>query len=142
MIDYTNFQKSLKNLEKFWTRHRQRNWASVPEKESFMHKLCIIKAYSICYVQLTRSLKDHLGEETEVLDSPDGVKLVLQSADKAGLLHSPIEQWFGYVDMHERTSDGRFYESADEAIGILPEFIDAATDLYQSMTGNNGAGSE
>ena len=99
----------------------------------FMQKLIILKAYSICYVQLTRALKEKLKEKTEVLDSPNGVKLVLQVADRAGLLRSPIDQWFEYVDMHERTSDDRIYESADKAIDMLPDFIDDASDLYQSM---------
>ena len=133
MIDYDNFQKSLKNLEiqNRYYKEMDKGW---PEwiKEGIAES--VIQRFEICYDCLWKVLKQYIKETEGITESLDSPKKAFRQASKLGFFTSPLEQWFQYVDARIDTTHDYSGEKAQDAIELMDDFIDDAIGLYQTMS--------
>ena len=134
MIDYSNFKNSLKNLEEQNQNYKSmgaslQKWTKEAVAES------VIQRFEICYDCLWKILKRYMEEELGETEVPPSPKPLCRIASKNRLFSSPVEQWFKYIDARIGTTHDYSGEKAQEAIGIVDDFIEDAVELYQTMTG-------
>ena len=137
MIEYDNFQKSLKNLELQYENYltnyqnvdvslRDLTWEAVAES--------VIQRFETCYDSLWKVLRRYLREELGIPDVPNSPKRIFQLASENELFSSPIEQWLKYMDARIGTTHDYSGRKADFARELMSDFIDDAIGLYQTMT--------
>ena len=134
MIDYTKFRSSLKRLEEQHANYRQGNPAlSDLDREGIAES--VLRRFKTCYDCLWMVLKRYLAEALAVADTPNSPKPLFRLAHENDLLAAPVEQWFRYADARIDTSHDYDEEKANACLPLVPDFIDDAIDLYQSMSG-------
>ncbi len=134
MIDYSKYKLSLKRLEEQYGNYRNLD-SDLPE---FIHdgiKESVIQRFETCYDCLWKVLKKYLNEELGIASPPNSPKPILRMAYENDLLSSPLEQWFQYTEARIDTSHDYDPEKAKACIDLIPNFIDDAIGLYQTMTG-------
>lgn len=134
MIEYDKFQKALKHLEAQYENYRTLD-ESLPEitQEAVMES--VIQRFEVCWDCLWKVLKRYLEEEIGLPEVPNGPNPVLRRADENKLLSSPIAEWLKYAKARIDTSHDYSGEEAQDAVGLMGEFIDDAIGLYQTMSG-------
>ena len=136
MIDYSTFRSSLKRLEEQNGNHRQGNPAlSDLDREGIAES--VIQRFKICYDCLWKVLKRYLTETLGVADTPNSPKPVFRLAHENELFAAPLEQWFRYADARIDTSHDCDGEKAKGRLVLVPDFIDDAIGLYQTMSGTS-----
>ena len=95
----------------------------------------VIHRFEICYDCLWKVLRRHLAEEPGVPDAPNSPKPVFRLAFENNLLPSPIEKWLDYANSRINTSHDYDEGKARRCLGIINDFIDDATGLYETMSG-------
>ena len=136
MIDYSTFRSSLKRLEEQNGNHRQGNPAlSDLDREGIAES--VIQRFKTCYDCLWKVLKRYLTETLGVADTPNSPKPVFSLAHENDLLAAPLEQWFRYADARIDTSHDCDGEKAKGRLVLVPDFIDDAIGLYQTMSGTS-----
>ena len=136
MIDYDKFEKSLKHLEEQYNNFLtldEKPYLSKIDKEGI--KESVIQRFEICYDSLYKILKRYLNEELGVPEIPNSPWPIFQIAFENKLLSNDILQWKKYVQARIGTTHDYSGEKADEAIGLMGNFVSDATDLYVIMTG-------
>ncbi len=133
-IDYTNFRKSLKNLE---VQHE--NMLNLPgDVPEYMREGMIesvIKRFEICYETLWKVLRRYLIDELGLANVPGSPRPILRMAAENLLLTSGSEQWMRYVDARIDTTHRYSGEQAAQAVGLVRQFIRDAISLHTAMTG-------
>ena len=133
MIEYDNFQKSLKNLEM-----QNKNYKSMDESlNKWIHdgtQESVIQRFEICYDCLWKILKRYLKEVEGLPKLPASPKGVFRLACEVELLPSSIEKWFKYMDARIDTAHDYDGEKAKQAMLIVNDFVEDAIALYQRMT--------
>ena len=134
MIDYGKFRLSLKRLEE-QHENRLRQDESLPEliREGIAES--VIQRFETCYDCLWKVLKRYLNEELGIAEPPNSPKPIIRLADENGLFASPLEQWLQYAQARIDTSHDYDGEKAQASLELMPDFIDDAIGLYQTMTG-------
>ena len=94
----------------------------------------VIHRFEICYDCLWKVLRRHLVEELGVPDAPNSPKPVFRLAFENNLLPSPIEKWLDYANSRINTSHDYDEGKARRCLGIINDFIDDATGLYETMS--------
>ena len=136
MIDYSTFRSSLKRLEEQNGNHRQGNPAlSDLDREGIAES--VIQRFKTCYDCLWKVLKRYLTETLGVADTPNSPKPVFRLAHENDLLAAPLEQWFRYADARIDTSHDCDGAKAKGRLVLVPDFIDDAIGLYQTMSGTS-----
>ena len=133
-IDYSNFQRSLKNLE---MQHEHLLHLS-PDYPSFVHEAMaesVIQRFEVCYDALWKVLRRHLIEALGIAEIPNSPRPIFRIADENRLLAAGAEQWELYVRTRIDTTHDYDEEKAARAIGVATGFIDDAIRLYTAMTG-------
>jgi nucleotidyltransferase substrate binding protein (TIGR01987 family) len=136
MIDYTKLQKSLKHLElqyKNYCNSQYRNELTELDKEGLAEST--IQRFETCYDALWKILKRYLVEELGIPEVPNSPKPILRLAFENQLFASPVEQWLNYADIRVSTAHAYNQEKANECLIITLDFINDATELYQTLTG-------
>ena len=134
MIDYSKFHSSLKRLQEQNANYRQENPAlSDLDREGIAEST--IQRFETCYDCLWKVLKRYLAEELGVGEPPNSPKPLFRLASENDLLASPIAQWFRYVEARIDTSHDYDGEKAQACLALVPDFIDDAIGLYQTMSG-------
>ena len=136
MIDYTKLQKSLKHLElqyKNYCNSQYRNELTELDKEGLAEST--IQRFETCYDTLWKILKRYLVEELGIPEVPNSPKPILRLAFENQLFASPVEQWLNYADIRVSTAHDYNQEKAIECLIIMQDFINDATELYQTLTG-------
>jgi len=136
MIDYTKLQKSLKHLElqyKNYCNSQYRNELTELDKEGLAEST--IQRFETCYDTLWKILKRYLVEELGIPEVPNSPKPILRLAFENQLFASPVEQWLNYADIRVSTAHDYNQEKANECLIIMQDFINDATELYQTLTG-------
>jgi nucleotidyltransferase substrate binding protein (TIGR01987 family) len=136
MIDYTKLQKSLKHLElqyKNYCNSQYRNELTELDKEGLAEST--IQRFETCYDALWKILKRYLVEELGIPEVPNSPKPILRLAFENQLFASPVEQWLNYADIRVSTAHDYNQEKANECLIIMQDFINDATELYQTLTG-------
>lgn len=136
MIDYTKLQKSLKHLElqyKNYCNSQYRNELTELDKEGLAEST--IQRFETCYDTLWKILKRYLVEALGIPEVPNSPKPILRLAFENQLFASPVEQWLNYADIRVSTAHAYNQEKANECLIITLDFINDATELYQTLTG-------
>ena len=138
MIKYDDFQKSLKNLELQYENYltnyqnvdvslRDLTWEAIAES--------VIQRFETCYDCLWKVLKRYLIEELGLADIPNSPRPILRIAHENNLFAASLEQWLQYASARIDTSHDYDGEKAQTCLELIPDFIDDAIGLYQTMSG-------
>ena len=134
MIDYSKFRSSLKRLEEQHANYRQGNPAlSDLDREAVAES--VIQRFETCYDCLWKVLKRYLAEALAVAETPNSPKPVFRIAYENDLFATPLEQWIGYAVARGGTSHDYDGDKAQASLVLVPDFIDDAIGLYQTMSG-------
>ena len=134
MIDYDKFRLSLKRLEEQHENYRDHD-ADLPELTREAIAESVNQRFETCYDCLWKVLKRYLTEELGLAETPNSPKPVMRLAHENNLFASPIEQWLQYVAARIGTSHDYDSEKAETCLALMPDFIDDAIGLYQTLTG-------
>ena len=133
MIEYGKFQLSLKRLEEQYDNHEYgRTDRSELDREGIAES--VIQRFETCYDCLWKVLKRYLTEELGVAETPNSPKPIFRIAHENQLLASSLEQWLRYADARIDTSHDYDGEKALNCLALVPDFIDDAIGLYQTMS--------
>ena len=134
MIDYDKFRLSLKRLEDQHENHVRQD-ESLPEliREGIAES--VIQRFETCYDCLWKVLKRYLNEELGIAEPPNSPKPIIRLAYENGMFASSLEQWLQYAQARIDTSHDYDGEKAQASLELMPNFIDDAIGLYQTMTG-------
>lgn len=133
MIDYDKFRLSLKRLEEQYENHRNGD-PELPEITREGIAESVIQRFETCFDCLWKVLKRYLIEGLGVADPRNSPKPVFRLADENRLLSSSLEQWLRYADARTDTSHDYDGEKAKACLALVPEFLDDAIGLYQTMS--------
>ena len=134
MIDYGKFRLSLKRLEEQHENHAQQDASlSMLTREGIAES--VIQRFETCYDCLWKVLKRYLNEELGIAEPPNSPKPIIRLACENNLFAAPLDQWFKYADARIDTSHDYDGEKAQACLELMPDFIDDAIGLYQTMTG-------
>ena len=132
MIDYSRFRLSLKRLEQQYMNYRRGNAAlSDLDREGIAES--VIQRFETCYDCLWKVLKKYLTEELGISETPNSPKPSFRMAYENDLFASPLEQWFQYADARIDTAHDYDGEKAKACLALMPDFIDDAIGLYQTI---------
>ena len=133
MIEYDNFQKSLKNLEM-----QNKNYQGMDKNlEKWMRdgiQESVIQRFEVCYDWLWKILKHYLKEVEGLPKVPASPKGIFRLANEVEVLPPPIEKWFKYMDARINTTHDYDGEKAKEAMLLVNDFVEDAIALYKRMT--------
>jgi nucleotidyltransferase substrate binding protein (TIGR01987 family) len=138
MINYDKFKKSLKHLElQFdnYERAEDRPGLNNLDREALAES--VIQRFETCYDTLWKHLKRYLNEELGLADIPTSPKPLFRQAAENNLLPSPVEQWLTYTDTRNDTAHDYNGEKAAGCLELIPDFLDDAIGLYQTLTGDS-----
>ena len=134
MIDYGKLRSSLKRLEEQNGNFRQGNPAlSDLDREGIAES--VIRRFKTCYNHLWTVLKRYLTEGLRIPETPNSPKPVFRLAHENDLFTAPLEKWFRYADVRIDASHHYNGERARAYLAMVPDFIDDAIGLYQTMSG-------
>lgn len=138
MISYDKLKKSLKHLDmqlKNYEMAEDRPELKELDREALEES--VIHRFEICYDTLWKDLKRYLREELGLPDIPNSPKSIFRLANENKLLASPIEQWIQYADARTNTAHDYNEKKAADCLELIPDFLDDAIGLYQTMTGTS-----
>ena len=134
MIDYDKFTLSLERLEEQHENWRRGNPAlSALDREGIAES--VIQRFETCYDCLWKVLKRYLTEGLGLAETPNSPKPIFRMAYENDLFASPLEQWLRYAQARTDTTHDYDGEKAKACLELMPDFIDDAIGLYQTMTG-------
>ena len=96
--------------------------------------MLLTKAFETCYEALFDSMKRYLVEYVDISGNVGGKTPLVRIANANGLLRSPVDKWLSYIEMRNKVVHAYGIEKADELVNLLPDFIDDAIGMYQTMT--------
>ena len=134
MIEYDKFQMSLKRLEEQHA-NQQESAASLPKLIQEAIAESVIQRFETCYDCLWKVLKRYLIEELGIADAPNSPKPIFRLAHQNDLFAASPEQWLRYADARVDTAHDYDGEKAQACLELMPDFIDDAIGLYQTMSG-------
>lgn len=133
MIDYSKFHSSLKRLEEQNGNYRQGNpHLSDLDREGIAES--VIQRFETCYDCLWKVLRRYLIGELGIADPPNSPKPVFRLAHENGLFAVPVAQWFRYAEARIGTAHDYDGAKAQACLALVPDFIDDAIDLYETMS--------
>ena len=135
MIDYGNFQMSLKHLELQFENYQTLD-KSLPDLMQEGIAESVIQRFETCFDSMWKTLRRYLQEELGLPDVPNSPRQIFRHASENNLLASPIQQWMEYVNARIGTTHDYSGEKAEHARELMSDFIDDAIGLYQTMSGN------
>ncbi len=136
MIDYTNFQKSLKHLELQYANYQRaqdRPELTALDREGIAES--VVQRFETCYDTLWKHLKRYLIEEAGLPDVPNSPKPIIKLAGRNDLFAAPVEQWLKYADARTSTTHDYSGKKAKETLSLVGDFIRDAITLYSTLSG-------
>ena len=79
-------------------------------------------------------LKRYLNQELGIAEPPNSPKPLIRLAHENDMFASSLDQWLQYADARVATSHDYDGEKAKACLELIPDFIDDAIGLYQTMT--------
>ena len=134
MIDYDNFQKSLKRLEEQYKNYRELD-ESLPDVTQEAIAESVIQRFETCYDCLWKVLKRYLIEDLALAEVPNSPRPLFKLASENKLFASTLEEWLRYTDARIDTAHDYSVEKAQACLDLMDGFIDDAIGLYQTMSG-------
>ena len=133
MIEYDKFHMSLRRLEEQHANYRSAD-ASLPVLIREAIAESVIQRFETCYDCLWKVLKRYLIEELGITDVRNSPKPIFRLAHENDLFAAPLEQWLRYAAARVDTSHDYDGEKAKACLELMPDFIDDAIGLYQTMS--------
>ena len=134
MIDYSKFRLSLRRLEQQYRNHRHGNpLFSELDREGIAES--VIQRFETCYDCLWKVLKRYMIEELGIADPPNSPKPIFRLAYENDLVAVPLARWFKYGNARIDTSHDYDGAKAQACLVLIPNFIEDAIRLYETMTG-------
>ncbi len=133
-IDYSNFEMSLRNLE----RQHEHLLHLSSDYPSFVQEAMaesVIQRFETCYDSLWKVLRRHLIEVLGIVDVPNSPMPIFRTAGENHLLAAGGERWAFYVRTRIDTTHDYDRKKAARALAVIPEFVRDAIDVYAAMTG-------
>jgi nucleotidyltransferase substrate binding protein (TIGR01987 family) len=135
MIDYDKLQKALKHLElQFENYQHAKNRTELMDIDREAIAESVIQRFETCYDTLWKDLKRYLIEELGLVEIPNSPKPIFKLAGENDLLVASVGTWLSYADARTSTAHDYSGEKAAETLNIVPDFIEDAIGLYQTMT--------
>lgn len=132
MTDYDRFRLTLTRLQDQHENYRRLDPSlQAITQEAVMES--VIRRFGMCYECLWRSLKRYLIDALGIPDLLYSPKPVFRRAFENHLLEGPPERWFEYTEHRRRTSHGYGPEQANDCLEAIPDFIEDAVALYETM---------
>ena len=133
MIDYTHYQNSFNQLVRFWENYIDKKSPDASDKATEIMKVGLVHSFQICFEAQIKILRRYLIDEMGTLNQLEGAKPILRAANENNLLPSPVEQWFTYVNVRNAAAHDHDMEKANDAVVILPDYIEDSKALFQNM---------
>lgn len=133
MIDYSKYKLSLKRLEEQHENYRNLD-PNLPKLIRDGVTESVIQRFETCYDCLWKVLKRYLKEELGIVDLPNSPKPIFRLANGNNIFASPLEQWMQYANARIDTAHDYDGEKASACLELMPDFVDDAIGLYQTMT--------
>lgn len=134
MIDYDNFQQSLKHLELQFANYQSLD-SSLPPLIQEAVAESVIQRFETSYDCLWKVMKRYLLEELGAPEVPNSPKPIFRLAAENNMLDGSIERWLHYADARISTSHDYSGEKAKACLKLMSDFIGDAIVLYQTMSG-------
>ena len=134
MIEYDKFQMSLGRLEEQHANYQNLD-TSLPDLIQEAIAESVIQRFETCYDCLWKVLKRYLIEELGIADAPNSPNPIFRRAHENDLFTTPLEQWFRYAAARVDTTHDYDGAKAQACLELIPDFIDDAIGLYQTMSG-------
>lgn len=134
MIDYSKYRLSLKRLEEQHENYLHGD-PTLPQITREGIAESVIQRFETCYDCLWKVLKRYLIEVLGIADVRNSPKPILRQANESALLPTPLEQWFRYADARTTTSHDYDGKKAKACLALVPDFLEDAIDLYQTISG-------
>ena len=134
MIEYDKFQKSLKHLEMQFLNYQNLD-TELPTLTQEAIAESVIQRFETCYDCMWKLLKRYLMTELGLAEVPNSPKPIFRLANENQLFASDIAQWLIYANTRVATSHDYSGEKAKAALALMADFINDATELYQTMSG-------
>jgi nucleotidyltransferase substrate binding protein (TIGR01987 family) len=134
MIEYDKFKRSLKHLELQFENYKGLDTMQ-PELIQEAVSESVIQRFETCYDCMWKVLKRYLQEELGIPEVPNSPKPIIRRGYENNLFTSTLEQWISYADARTGTSHDYSSEKAEDALGLMEDFVDDAIGLYQTMSG-------
>ncbi len=135
MIDYSKFEKALKHLDLQYDNYLdsgKRVDLSDLDKEAIAES--VIHRFETCYDALWKVLKRYLSYELRIPDLPNSPWPIFQIAAENKLFNSGLARWKKYSGARIGTAHDYSGEKAEQALDLIRDFLNDATDLYSAMT--------
>ena len=133
MIDYGKFRSSLEGLEDQHLNYKRENPAhSRLDREGIGES--VIQRFETCYDCLWKVLKRYLTEALGFPETPNSPKPIFRLAHENNLFDTPLEEWLRYADARISTSHDYDGEKARACLELVPDFIDDAIALYETLS--------
>ena len=134
MIDYDKFRRSLKELKEQYTNYRN-PVASRSDLDQEGIAESVIQRFETCYDCLWKVRKRYLIEALGIADPPNSPKPIFRLAHENHLFSASMERWLLYADKRNATAHAYDGEKVKARLEVMPDFIDDAIGLYQTMSG-------
>ena len=125
---------SLKRLEEQHENYQEQD-DTLPDLTREAIAESVIQRFETCYDCLWKVLKRYLIGELGLADIPNSPKPVFRLADENNLFASSLEKWLQYADARIGTSHDYDSKKTEACLTLMPDFIDDAIGLYQTMSG-------
>ncbi|MCW5933894.1 MAG: nucleotidyltransferase substrate binding protein [Fimbriimonadia bacterium] len=136
MIDYTKVKSALKHLEAQLENYRSsKDRPELTEIDREAIAESTIQRFETAYDVLWKTLKRFLTDELGVVDIRNSPKPIIREAHSNDLLKGRVNEWLEYADARTSTAHDHSYPKAEQTLAIIPNFLDDAIGLYQTMTG-------
>ena len=133
-IDYTKFRSALQRLAERYDDYLEsfnRPELLITDKESIVESC--IQRFETCFDTLWKHLKKYLEHETGLAEVPNGPRPIFRLAAE-NMVIDDFETWDNYNQKRIGSSHDYSETKAEEALEVIPEFINDAIVLYEKMT--------
>ena len=134
-IDYSKLRLSLRRLTEQHANYLAAD-ETLPRLDREARAESVIQRFETCYDCLWKVLKRYLIQELGLADPPNSPRPLLRFAAENRVLESPIEQWLRYADARVDTTHDYDGEKAKACLELVPDFIEDAVEVYESITGD------
>jgi len=130
--NYNQFKKALQALEDGYS-HYLANKDKEAEDSVQLFMVGCVKLFEICIDTAWKHLKKYLTKRMGVANAPNSPNPIFKIAFASGAIED-AELWIDFNEKRIMSSHDYSSEKAEEVFQVIPAFIKAARELYETMT--------
>lgn len=130
--NYNKFRNSLSRLQE-----RYKDYENHKELETFLIesiKESCIQRFEVCFDTAWKHLRKYLIEEIGLFDVPNGPNPIFRKAASSDVIRD-AEVWIEFNKKRGDTSHDYCGDKAGDVFEIIPDFINEAISLYETISG-------